>query len=51
MVAVDVEAGHVYWTNMGIPSVNDGSIERADLDGSNRVTIGVSVLLRDARRD
>jgi DNA-binding beta-propeller fold protein YncE len=24
---------------MGIPSVNDGSIERADLDGSNRVTI------------
>jgi DNA-binding beta-propeller fold protein YncE len=38
-VAVDVEAGHVYWTNMGIPSVNDGSIERADLDGSNRVTI------------
>jgi DNA-binding beta-propeller fold protein YncE len=38
-VAVDVEARHVYWTNMGIPSVNDGSIERADLDGSNRVTI------------
>jgi len=38
-VAVDVEAGHVYWTNMGVPSVNDGSIERADLDGSNRVTI------------
>jgi DNA-binding beta-propeller fold protein YncE len=38
-VAVDVEAGHVYWTNMGIPSINDGSIERADLDGSNRVTI------------
>jgi DNA-binding beta-propeller fold protein YncE len=38
-VAVDVEAGHVYWTNMGIPSVNDGSIERADLDGNNRVTI------------
>ena len=38
-VAVDVEAGHVYWTNMGIPSINDGSIERADLDGSNRVTV------------
>ena len=38
-VAVDVEAGHVYWTNMGIPSVDDGSIERADLDGSNRATI------------
>jgi DNA-binding beta-propeller fold protein YncE len=38
-VAVDVEAGHVYWTNMGHPSVNDGTIERADLDGSNRTTI------------
>jgi len=38
-VVVDVEAGHVYWTNMGNPSVDDGSIERADLDGSNRVTI------------
>ena len=38
-VAVDVEAGHVYWTNMGTPPVNDGSIERADLDGGNRTTI------------
>ena len=38
-VAVDVEAGHVYWTNMGTPPVNDGSIERVDLDGSNRTTI------------
>jgi DNA-binding beta-propeller fold protein YncE len=38
-VAVDVEAGHVYWTNMGHPSVNDGTIERAGLDGSNRTTI------------
>jgi DNA-binding beta-propeller fold protein YncE len=38
-VAVDVEAGHVYWTNMGLPPVNDGSIERAELDGSNRTTI------------
>lgn len=35
-VAVDVEAGHVYWTNMGVPSLNDGSIERADIDGQNR---------------
>jgi hypothetical protein len=35
-IAVDVEAGHVYWTNMGVPSRNDGSIERADLDGGNR---------------
>src|SRR6476620_140730 len=36
-IAVDVAAGHIYWTNMGSsPSVNDGSIERADLDGRNR---------------
>jgi hypothetical protein len=38
-IAVDAEAGHIYWTNMGVPSLNDGSIERADLDGANRVTI------------
>jgi sugar lactone lactonase YvrE len=38
-VVVDVEAGHIYWTNMGVPSKDDGSIERADLDGHNHVTI------------
>lgn len=38
-VVVDVEAGHIYWTNMGNPKKNDGSIERVDLDGSNRTTI------------
>jgi sugar lactone lactonase YvrE len=38
-VAVDVDAGHLYWTNMGDPSRNDGSIERCDLDGRNRTTI------------
>jgi NADH:quinone reductase (non-electrogenic) len=38
-IAVDVENGHLYWTDMGDPSVDDGSIERADLDGGNRVTI------------
>jgi DNA-binding beta-propeller fold protein YncE len=38
-VVVDVAAGHLYWTNMGIPKANDGSIERADLDGRNRKTI------------
>ena len=37
--AVDVEAGHLYWTNMGDPNRNDGSIERSDLDGKNRKTI------------
>jgi 3-hydroxyacyl-CoA dehydrogenase len=38
-IEVDVEAGHIYWTNMGSPKSNDGSIERADLDGTNRKTI------------
>ena len=38
-VAIDTRAGHVYWTNMGVPSREDGSIERADLDGKNRTTI------------
>jgi sugar lactone lactonase YvrE len=41
-VAVDVTAGHVYWTNMGLPPVNDGSIERVELDGSNRTMIVAS---------
>src|SRR5437764_8188940 len=38
-IVVDVEARHIYWTNMGVPNRNDGSIERADLAGQNRVTI------------
>jgi hypothetical protein len=38
-IAVDVAAGHVYWTNMGHPKSNDGSVERADLDGSNVETL------------
>jgi hypothetical protein len=38
-IVVDAEAGHIYWTNMGIPSLNDGSIERADLNGRNRKVI------------
>jgi len=38
-IAVDVEAGHIYWTNMGLPNLDDGSIERADLDGGNRRVI------------
>jgi DNA-binding beta-propeller fold protein YncE len=38
-IVVDAEAGHIYWTNMGIPNLDDGSIERADLDGGNRRTI------------
>ena len=38
-IAVDSQAGHIYWTNMGIPSVDDGSIERVDLDGKHRKVI------------
>jgi hypothetical protein len=38
-IVVDIEAGHIYWTNMGVPNLNDGSIERADLDGKNRRVI------------
>jgi 3-hydroxyacyl-CoA dehydrogenase len=38
-IEVDVEAGHIYWTNMGNPTKNDGFIERVDLDGKNRRTI------------
>jgi DNA-binding beta-propeller fold protein YncE len=38
-IVVDVAAGHIYWTNMGNPSVNDGSIDRADFDGGNITNI------------
>ena len=38
-VVVDAEAGHIYWTNMGVPNLDDGYIERSDLDGANRKTI------------
>jgi hypothetical protein len=38
-IAVDVAAGQIYWTNMGTPKANDGSVERADLDGRNRTAI------------
>ncbi len=34
-LAVDIAAGHLYWTNMGNPKANDGSILRSDLDGGN----------------
>jgi DNA-binding beta-propeller fold protein YncE len=34
-IVVDTAAGHLYWTNMGVPTANDGSIERADFDGKN----------------
>jgi len=33
-VAVDVTGGHLFWTNMGAPSVNDGFVDRTNLDGT-----------------
>jgi len=38
-IVVDPDAGHIYWTNMGIPDANDGSVMRADLDGANVTAI------------
>jgi len=38
-LVVDTEAGHIYWTNMVNPSLDNGYIERADLDGGNRRVI------------
>ena len=38
-IVVDAAAKKIYWTNMGKPSVNDGTILRADIDGSNVTTI------------
>ncbi len=49
-IVVDQSRGHVYWTNMGAPDpgagprsevayARNGSLERADLNGTNRVTI------------
>ena len=38
-LAVDSAAGHFYWTNMGNPKKNDGSIFRSDFDGNNMIAI------------
>src|SRR5258707_7668321 len=38
-IVVDVAAGYIYWTNMGNPKSNDGSIERSDLDGKDLTTM------------
>lgn len=38
-LALDVATGHMYWTNMGDPNRNDGSIMRSDLNGKNVITI------------
>ena len=38
-IVVDAQAGHIFWTNMGKVSVDDGSIERSDLSGANVTAI------------
>jgi len=38
-IAVDVDAGYVYWTDMGVPADDDGSVMRSKLDGSNVTTL------------
>jgi hypothetical protein len=38
-IAVDPAAGHIFWSNMGKVKVDDGSIERMDLDGTNLTNI------------
>jgi hypothetical protein len=38
-LAIDIAAGHLYWTCMGDPAANDGTILRSDLDGRNLTTI------------
>ncbi|WP_229516661.1 YncE family protein [Paraburkholderia terrae] len=38
-IAIDTARGHLYWTNMGVPSRNDGFIMRCDLDGGDLTTI------------
>lgn len=38
-LALDLTAGHIYWTNMGEPNSNDGSIIRSDLSGKNIIAI------------
>ena len=38
-IVVDTATKKIYWTNMGKPAANDGTIKRADLDGSNVTTV------------
>jgi hypothetical protein len=40
-IAIDVDVGHIYWTNMGIPNLNDGSVERADLGRLFRANVEI----------
>ena len=38
-LVADMASGYLYWTNMGNPKANDGSILRSDLDGRHMTNI------------
>ena len=38
-IAIDPDAGYIYWTNMGKVSDDDGSVERMNLDGTGLTTL------------
>ncbi len=38
-IAINLAAGHIFWTGMGSPSADDGFVMRANLDGSNVTTL------------
>ena len=38
-IAIDLAAGHIFWTGMGNPSADDGFVMRSNLDGSNVATL------------
>ena len=38
-IAIDVEKGHIYWSNMGRANDDDGSVVRTNLDGSHFTTL------------
>jgi hypothetical protein len=38
-IAIDPDAGHIFWTNMGKVKLDDGSIERSDIDGTGLTTV------------
>ena len=38
-IALSTSAGKLFWSNMGLPNINDGSIMSCNLDGTNITTI------------
>lgn len=38
-LAIDIENRHIYYTNAGWASINNGFISRVDIDGQNTITI------------